>query len=191
MATSKTIAGLMGPTLVAVAAALLFNLGSISAVLEPLSRNPALVLIYGIFLFVAGLAIVRFHNRWETNWSVLVTILGWLLVAGGLVRMLFPLRFAAMAGDFAQSSGRMALVAVVLLAVGAFLPFKAERLDALKHYYYALTDMRADLVSVREGLSCTESSELRDDIMAALVLLECAEDKMFSLLPSEEFASPT
>jgi hypothetical protein len=66
-----------------------------------------------------------------------------------------------------------------------------ERLDALKHYYHALSDMRADLLSVREGLSCTESSELRDDIMAALVLLECAEDKMFSLLPSEDFASPT
>jgi hypothetical protein len=61
----------------------------------------------------------------------------------------------------------------------------------LKHYYYALSDMRAELVSVREGLSATESSELRDDITAALALLECAEDKMFSLLPREEFASPT
>ena len=94
MVTSKTIAGLVGPTFVAVAAALILNLGSISAVLEPLSRDPALVLIYGIFLFVAGLAIVRFHNRWTADWSVLVTILGWLLIVGGLVRMLFPLRLA-------------------------------------------------------------------------------------------------
>jgi hypothetical protein len=125
METSKTIAGLIGPTFVAVAAALFLNLGSISAVLEPLSRNPALVLIYGIFLFVAGLAIVRFHNRWAVNWSILVTILGWLLIVGGLIRMLFPLRFAAAAGDFSQSSGMMAGVAVVLLAVGAFLSFKA------------------------------------------------------------------
>jgi hypothetical protein len=123
--TSKTIAALIGPTFVAVAAGLLLNLGSISAVLEPLSRDPALVLIYGIFLFVAGLAIARFHNRWAANWSVLVTILGWLLVVGGLVRILFPLRFAAATGDFAQSSGIMATVAVVLLAIGAFLLFKA------------------------------------------------------------------
>jgi hypothetical protein len=124
MMTSKTIAGLIGPAFLAVATGLLLNLGSISAVLEPLSRDPALVLIYGIFLFVAGLAIVRFHNRWEANWSVLVTILGWLLVVGGLVRILFPLRFAAATGDFAQSSSTMAVVAVVLLAVGAFLSFK-------------------------------------------------------------------
>jgi hypothetical protein len=125
MVTSKAIAGLIGPTLVAIAAALLLNLGSISAVLEPLSRDPALVLIYGMLLFVAGLAIVRVHNHWAADWSILVTILGWLLIVGGLVRMLFPLRLAAMAGDFAQNSGVMAVVAVLLLAIGAFLSFKA------------------------------------------------------------------
>ena len=76
-----------------------------------------------------------------------------------------------------------------------------ERLDALKHYYYALSDLRADLVSIREGLSSPESghltheypslSGLSEDIKAAIVLLECAEDKMFNLLPREEFAAPT
>ena len=74
-----------------------------------------------------------------------------------------------------------------------------ERLDALKHYYYALSDMRADLVSIREGLSSPESghltlkhpslSGLSEDITAAIALLECAEDKVFNLLPREEFAA--
>jgi hypothetical protein len=50
--------------------------------------------------------------------------------------------------------------------------------------------MRADLVSIREGLSRPESghltlkhpslSRLSEDITAAIALLECAEDKMFS-----------
>jgi hypothetical protein len=76
-----------------------------------------------------------------------------------------------------------------------------ERLDALKHHYYALSDMRADLVSIREGLSSSEAghltlkhptlSGLSEDITTAIALLECAEDKMFNLLPREEFASPT
>jgi hypothetical protein len=73
-----------------------------------------------------------------------------------------------------------------------------ECLDALKHYYYKLSDMRADLVTIREGLSDPEARRLVDerptlsgvseDITAAIVLLECAENKMFSLLPREEFA---
>jgi hypothetical protein len=59
-----------------------------------------------------------------------------------------------------------------------------ERLDALKRYYYELSDMRADLVSIREGLSDPEAqrlvdarptlSALSEDITAAIVLLECA-----------------
>jgi hypothetical protein len=67
----------------------------------------------------------------------------------------------------------------------------------LKRYYYELSDMRADLVSIREALSSPEAqrderptlSALTKDITAAIVLLECAEDKMFSLLPREEFAA--
>ena len=74
-----------------------------------------------------------------------------------------------------------------------------ERLDALKKYYYDLCDMRADLVSVRDGLSSAEAQHLIDerpwlnalsaDITAAIVLLECAEDKVFNLLPPGEFAA--
>jgi hypothetical protein len=67
-----------------------------------------------------------------------------------------------------------------------------ERLDALKHYCNALSDMQADLMSIREGLSGPEwSSGLSEDITVAITLLECAEEKLFNLLPREEFASPT
>jgi hypothetical protein len=75
-----------------------------------------------------------------------------------------------------------------------------ERLDALKHHYYALCDMRADLVSIREGLSSPESghltlkhpslSGLSEEITEVIALLECAEEKLFSLPPREEFAPP-
>jgi len=95
MAMSKAIAGLIGPTLVAIAAGMLLNLGSFPAIAEQVSRDPALILISGILLFVAGLAIVRAHNLWTGGWPVLVTILAWLAVLGGLVRILFPTRLAA------------------------------------------------------------------------------------------------
>lgn len=67
MTSSKTIAGLMGPTLVAAAAATLLNLGSLPALTEEVSREPVLILVSGILLFVAGLAIVRAHNRWARD----------------------------------------------------------------------------------------------------------------------------
>jgi hypothetical protein len=55
------------------------------------------------------------------------------------------------------------------------------------------------LVSRREGLSSPKAqrderptlSGLSEEITAAIALLECADDKMFNLVPREEFASPT
>jgi len=54
MATSKTIAGLIGPTLVAIAAGMLLNIGSFPELAEQVSRDPALIFVSGILLFVAG-----------------------------------------------------------------------------------------------------------------------------------------
>ena len=55
MTTSKTIAGLIGPTLVAIAAGMLLNIGSFPALTDQVSRDPALIFVSGILLFVAGL----------------------------------------------------------------------------------------------------------------------------------------
>jgi hypothetical protein len=73
MTTSTTIAGLIGPTLVAIAAGMLLNIGSFPALAEQVSRDPALMFVSGILLFIAGLASVRVHNRWTNGWPVLVT----------------------------------------------------------------------------------------------------------------------
>ena len=88
MNVSKTIAGLIGPTLIAVAAAILLNFGSIPALVEEASHEPGLLMVSGILLFVAGVSIVRAHNRWTGGWPVVVTILGWLFILGGLARTL-------------------------------------------------------------------------------------------------------
>lgn len=121
MTTSKMISGLMGPTLVAIAIAMLFNFGSFPEFAEQVSRDPALIFLSGILLLVAGLAIVRAHNVWTGGWPVLVTIFGWLAIVGGLVRMLFPMRLAAIAASLGQSTGLIIGVSIVLLLIGAFL----------------------------------------------------------------------
>jgi hypothetical protein len=43
---------------------MLFNFGSFPALAEQISRDPGLIFVSGIILFVAGLAIVRAHNIW-------------------------------------------------------------------------------------------------------------------------------
>jgi len=86
MTPSRRIAGLLGPTLIALAASEALNL-------RVMAENPAsvgLVYLNGTLLFVAGVAIVQVHNRWTPGWPVLVTVMGWFAVFAGLLRMTAP-----------------------------------------------------------------------------------------------------
>jgi hypothetical protein len=123
MKTSKTIAGLIGPTLVAIAAAILLNLRAFHAVAQQVSRDPGLIFMSGILLFVAGLAIVRVHNIWAGGWPVLVTIFGWFALLSGLARMLFLTQIGEFAPWIGQNTGLIISVAVVFLGLGALLSF--------------------------------------------------------------------
>jgi hypothetical protein len=129
MKTSKTIAGLMGPTLVAIVAAVLLNFGSFPALAEQVARDPALIFMSGILLFVAGLAIVRAHNVWAGGWPVLVTVLGWFAILSGLARMLFLTQIAEIVAGVGEGTGLIVAVTVVLLGLGAFLSFKGYSHD--------------------------------------------------------------
>ena len=124
MTNSIRIAGLLGPTLIVIAVSEWINL--------PLMlNNPApVVLVYlnGTLLFVAGLSIVRVHNRWQGGWPVLVTLMGWAAILGGLFRMFAP----AFAQQHDQNTTAIRGLLIVLLAVGIFLTFKAYGREASK-----------------------------------------------------------
>lgn len=125
MATSKAIAALLGPTLIASAASIFINLDAWPALVDQAFHNPGLIFVTGYLLFVAGLAIVNFHNRWTGGWPIIVTVLGWFAVISGLLRILFPTRLAEIATRAVQTAGVMPIAAVIVLSVGAFLSFKA------------------------------------------------------------------
>ena len=123
MKDSKRIAGLLGPTLVAM-------LVSEFPLVQPHlydTQIPPVVYLSGTLLFVAGLAIVRSHNRWARNWTVLVTLSGWFCLLLGLVRM-----FAA--GSYQRESANtdpnvFMFLEGVLLVVALILTFKAYNHD--------------------------------------------------------------
>ncbi len=115
MADSRHIAGLAGPTLMAITSSEALKLDIWARV------SPTLVYLNGVLLFVAGLAIVRTHNVWIRRWPVLVTLLGWVALGGGLVRM-----FAPRAPQLAASSWTYAVI-LLLFLLGVVLTLQAVR----------------------------------------------------------------
>ncbi len=128
MTTSKIIAALLGPTLLATALMLLVNLDAMPGMIDELAKSPMLIVLAGYAAFVPGLAIVYFHNRWAAGWPVLITVFGWLSVVVGFIRMVFPVQLAGVIerGSFAPLLHVVLLaVGVVFLLVGGLLSYKA------------------------------------------------------------------
>jgi uncharacterized membrane protein YgdD (TMEM256/DUF423 family) len=112
MANSKELAGLIGPTMIALGATEALNLEMFAGMIAPV------VYLNGMILFVVGLALVRAHNRWAWAWPVLITLTGWVVLCGGLYRMIAP-----DAPQAPQSGASYAMFAALAL-IGAFLSYK-------------------------------------------------------------------
>jgi uncharacterized membrane protein YhaH (DUF805 family) len=112
---SRRIAGLLGPTLIALSAS--------EMVTADIWVNVPATQVYlaGCLWFVAGLSIVRAHNRWSGGWPILVTIMGWFALIGGLLRMFAPVR----AQQNVPRPATLLGFQLVLLAIGVFLSWKA------------------------------------------------------------------
>jgi cytochrome bd-type quinol oxidase subunit 2 len=125
MDNSKTLAALIGPTLAALGAMLLLNQPALVTLVNDPNEGPMIVMISGILVFVAGLAIVRVHNRRVKGWSVIITIVGWLGIISGLGRMWFPVLILNIASHFIGLSYALPAAGIFMLAVGGFLSLKA------------------------------------------------------------------
>lgn len=128
MTASHLIAGYAGPLFIALAAAMLLNRAILVDAFRELSDSPGLVVFAGILALVAGLAIVRAHNLWVADWRIGVTLLGWLSIAGGIVRILSPDRVAALSASMLGSDRAYTFWALVTLALGAFFTIKGYAL---------------------------------------------------------------
>jgi hypothetical protein len=121
LAASRRLGALVGPSVMAI-------LASEFPLVQPnlyAEQIPPVVYLSGTLLFVAGLSIVRVHNRWARDWTVLITLTGWAALALGLVRM-----FAAEA--YRASSAQTApivnmVIEGLLFTVGAVITVASYR----------------------------------------------------------------
>lgn len=115
MTESRRIAGLVGPSLIAL---------TLPEVLNPhafVTQTAPLVYLNGGLLFIAGLSILRSHNRWSRGWPVVVTLVGWVGILAGLFRLFFP----ELGAQGARSTATVVTTGAVSSAVGLFLTYKA------------------------------------------------------------------
>lgn len=91
------------------------------------SGIPAITYLNGTLLFIAGLSLVRLHQIWK-EWPIIISIISWLLLSAGLLRMTFP--------HAKQIEGSASLIIfIVMFLVGSFLAYQAYFPSKSNTYY--------------------------------------------------------
>jgi hypothetical protein len=118
MQTSIFIARLIGPVMITAGLAVLLNRQSFDALAGEFLASRALMFLGGLMVMLGGLAIILTHNVWTSDWRVIVTLFGWLLIAAGAIRIIEPPFLYAGARAFLRHRATAMIAGLVWLVIG-------------------------------------------------------------------------
>ena len=126
---SVLLAKLIGPPFLAAGLGLLLNQGTYWGMIDEEIRHPSpigslLIYLSGLLSMLGGLAVINAHPSWSRDWRVVITIIGWLLLVGGIVRIVLPDIMVKLGSTLYGSPTALPIVAVISLVLGGFLSFK-------------------------------------------------------------------
>ncbi len=127
MQTSIFIARLLGPVLVVATLGMLLNAKLIRGIAREVIGSLALLYVFGFIDLIGGLAVVLVHNRWVWDWPVIITILGWVAIVRGVVRMIWPDQVKKFATRALRKENTLMIAGIVMLIVGAVLCYFGYR----------------------------------------------------------------
>lgn len=119
MDVSIYLARFLGLYILIVGAAVLIRWDQMAAIVKAFFFDPPLVYLSGAMALIFGLVIVLFHNIWALDWRLAITIVGYLAVLKGLLRLWVPDRLQVLV--FRDVSFRAAVVVgIVLMLLGVY-----------------------------------------------------------------------
>ena len=121
METSFFLAKLIGPVLIVIGLGLLVKQSDFREMATDFLSSRAMIFLAGLLTLVTGLAIVLTHNVWEFDWPVIITILGWLSVFGGIFRILFPDSVQSMGTNMLDKPAMMTVSGIIQIVLGLWL----------------------------------------------------------------------
>lgn len=89
MDISVLLAKIWGIALIILASAYIVNQKEYTKKLSSFAKSP-LLFFTGIFAILLGVIHVVIHNVWTSDWRLLITLLGWIMLLKGIVRLFFP-----------------------------------------------------------------------------------------------------
>jgi uncharacterized protein YjeT (DUF2065 family) len=115
------LARLLGPLLLLPGIGLFVSPRAFRTMATEVVGSVTLVYLFGLFDLAAGLAIVLTHNVWVASWRVLITLIGWLMLIRGAVRVIATEWIMGYAGKIIRNKQLYPISGAVLTVLGLVL----------------------------------------------------------------------
>ena len=124
MGSANFIAQIIGLLFSIDAVGVLINTAIYRRMVEEFTESPALRYLGGILALFFGLFILNFNNAWTADWTVIITIIGWLSVVKGVLLIVFPKVYLQFTNWMRMGDAVMRYMGIIYLLLGLFLTFK-------------------------------------------------------------------
>ena len=121
------LATVIGWYLVIVGLLTLVQQEHVKSVMSDIMAQRGLFFVLAIITLILGLMMVASHNVWVKGWPVVITLLSWLVLIGGLIRLFGQETVNKMWHSMSNHPFGMKIVSIVSIVIGLFL---------LLHVYY-------------------------------------------------------
>lgn len=122
MQTSLFLAKFIGLVYLILGVALLLRKKEYIKLIKEFLKHDSLVMISGAIRLTLGIALVLVHNLWVNDWRVLITLLAWLTLASGIVRLTYPELTETLGEKVLKAKAYYWLVLLVAV-IGAYLTY--------------------------------------------------------------------
>lgn len=123
MTTSIFLARLFAVVYLVVGVSMLLNRQYYRQMVDNLLSSPGVLYIAALLALVSGFLMVTFHNVWEANWTVLITLLGWAALLKGITFLMFPASSVRWRDAMIKSDKVMTLAVTFGLVLGAVFAY--------------------------------------------------------------------
>lgn len=117
METSILIAKIIGIIYLSFGLGIVINPELYQKLLQQLLIDPSIRILGGIMAIIIGFLILEYHNFWEADWTIVISIIGWIALIKGILLLTFP-KFITIVKPVFDNEKSLRILAIFVMLIG-------------------------------------------------------------------------
>lgn len=130
---TRHFARVLGPLLGIMSFAVLLRADDLTPILSEFSASAVWPWVTGVFVTAAGIAVVTFHRSWRGPTAFIVSLLGWTMLAKGILLLTFPSALDSLAHRMLSATAVVPVVYALLMVGSLYLSYMGWRRSERPH----------------------------------------------------------